>query len=148
MHVEPTTGMCPLCDVVGVRCANSMVYTSALAMVPGSSPARQLWKNHPVVQVDTKKLGTKGRDFNQHVEKQMKKKLVMRTTEEAVNSGLRALQATTKEAARQEPFKGVSVYCTLFPGDVDGRVAIISCNFVIYFYIFAKYSCHVAQVFP
>lgn len=109
------TGACPHCNVVGVRCANSMVYPSALALVPANSPARALWHNHPFVRPDAS-LGRAGSAFNEHVEAQMRQGLHMQTTALAVASGRRALLATTKAAAAQEPFKGVSVYCTLFPG--------------------------------
>ena len=115
----PLVGACPHCNVVGVRCANTMVFTSALAGVPRASPAREMWRNL-VTSVDIeeaeKKYGGKGKVFNDHVEEQLIKGLKLMTTREAVASGQRALRATTKAQVLAEPFMAVSVYCTLFPG--------------------------------
>ena len=104
------------------------MYPGALAKVPRTSPARVLWETYvaPEVKEDVDEASSDSGEeapapvasnkFDEHVNSVIAQGIKMRTSAEAIASGQRAARAPTKAAKKKEPFKGVSVYHTLFPG--------------------------------
>ena len=121
-------GACPWCGVLGIWTGKTTVYPSALALVPEDSPARVLWATYRPEDPPEEEISTDSEEkddtvapartnkFNAHVAAVMANGIQRNTTAMAIASGNRALRLTTKKAKKKEPFFGVSVYATLFPG--------------------------------
>ena len=99
-------------------------------MVPEDSPARVLWRDYtPLAAIPEEPSSEESEEeatsvkqaaaFDPHVNTVLFEGLRMRTTDEAIASGLRAESFTTKKAKKREPFFGVSVYRKLFPGIIS-----------------------------
>ena len=111
-------GACPWCNVVGVRCANTTVYPSFLANASARSEGRLLWNNHLKTNQQVANYNpAPALTFEAHVVAQMKKGIQLRTPAEALASAQRA-EALASQGVddKRSPFKGVSVFCKMFPG--------------------------------
>ena len=102
-------------------------------MLPLDSPIRDLWGTYVPPPVPDDKVEDKSSDsdddapvahpqashYDAHINTIMAEGIRLRTSEEAIASGKRALACTTKKAKKMEPFTGVSVYVGLFPACDD-----------------------------
>ena len=122
LHGNIISGACPWCNIEAVRVGRTAAYPGALALVPPESPALHLWENYMPEVDDGQDPGSDVEEeaptngFDAAVNAVINKGIQLRTSAEAVESGIRALALTSKAAKRLEPFKGVSVYVQMFPG--------------------------------
>ena len=122
-------GACPFCHIRGFRVGRTTVYPgAALAPVPATSSARELWENYVPALMDNEDcespsdeehkheapVTSASNGFDAHVNDVITNKIQRVTDAEALASRRRALKLKTKTAKKQEHFKGVSVYAKLF----------------------------------
>ena len=118
-------GACPWCDLVGFWGGTTMHYPGAVALVDAGSPAAVLWRTYtPPPVPDDEKVPVSDKPtlaslYDAHVNKLIADGIHLRSSAEALASGIRGERCRTKVGKKLEPFPGVSIYCKLFPGTIN-----------------------------
>ena len=102
-----------------------MHYPGAVALVDAGSPAGVLWRTYtPPPVPDDEKVPVSDKPtlaslYDAHVNKLIADGIHLRSSAEALASGIRGERSRTKVGKKLEPFPGVSIYCKLFPGTIN-----------------------------